>query len=126
MIVWVLHDAFSRAGIASARLWAAVPHYLAITPNPKAALALVERAVRLVGASVDVDALERASQVYEQKVSEVVATDEDVQAYVRILEERMDDQEDEHEPLDEREIPSGDAIAAELERFLEQRRPDDP
>ena len=116
-IVGVLHDAFANAKILSASLWAAVPHYLAITPNPKAALALVEKATELIGAPVEIDELVRATQVYEERVSEIVAADDDVQAYVRHLEERADDRDQEEE------IPSGDALAAELERYLREQGP---
>jgi proteasome assembly chaperone (PAC2) family protein len=119
-IVGVLHEAFSRAGIDSASLWAAVPHYLAVTPNPKAALALVERATQLVGVAAEIDDLMRATNVYEERVTEMVAGDEDVQAYVRMLEERTDEQDD-IEEMDPSQMPSGDDIAAEFERFLRDK-----
>jgi proteasome assembly chaperone (PAC2) family protein len=121
-IVGVLHDSFATSGIASASLWAAVPHYLAVTPNPKAALALVEKTVELVGLSAPVDDLARATAVYEQQVSEMVAGDEDVQAYVKLLEERADERA--REEIDPAQLPSGDALAAELERFLRDRNQD--
>jgi proteasome assembly chaperone (PAC2) family protein len=117
-IVGVLHDACGQAGIDSASLWAAVPHYLAVNPNPKAALALVEKAVALVGAPVALDELAKATTTYEQQVSEMVASDEDVQAYVRLLEERADEGEEEIDPSN---LPSGDALADELEKFLRER-----
>jgi predicted ATP-grasp superfamily ATP-dependent carboligase len=120
-IVGVLHDAFGRAGIASASLWAAVPHYLAVTPNPKAALALVEKAAELVGASAATDDLARATKAYEDQVGEMVASDEDIQSYVRLLEERADERT--RDEIDPSQLPSGDALAAELERFL-RNRPD--
>ena len=118
-IVGVLQDACGQAGIQSASLWAAVPHYLAVTPNPKAALALVNKAVDLVGAPAAVDDLERATSVYETRVSEMVAEDDEVQAYVKMLEERSDERADE-EQIDPSKLPSGDALAAELERFLRE------
>jgi proteasome assembly chaperone (PAC2) family protein len=118
-IVGVLHDSFATTGIASASLWAAVPHYLAVTPNPKAALALVEKTVELVGVSAPTDDLARATAAYEEQVSEMVAGDEDVQAYVKLLEERVD--EHAREEIDPAQLPSGDALAAELERFLKDR-----
>ena len=120
-IVGVLHDAFGHAGIDSASLWAAVPHYLAVTPNPKAALALVQKASALVEINADVEDLERASVNYEERVGEIVASDEDVQAYVRLLEERTDERA--VEEMDSSELPSGDALAAELENFLRNRNP---
>ena len=119
-IVGVLHAACSKAGVRSASLWAAVPHYLAVTPNPKAALALVNKAVQLIGAPAEIDDLERATVTYEQRVSELVSADEDVQAYVKLLEERADERERE-EQMEPSEMPSGDALAAELERFLRDR-----
>ena len=120
-IVGVLHDAFGQAGIDSASLWAAVPHYLAVTPNPKAALALVQKASALVQIEADVEDLERAAVNYEERVGEIVASDEDVQAYVRLLEERSDERA--VEEMDPSDLPSGDALAAELENFLRNRNP---
>ena len=115
-IVGVLHDAFAKAHVPSASLWAAVPHYVAATPSPKATLALVERAVELLGASVPTTALEIASASYERQVSEVVESDEDVSDYVHRLEESSDDGEDE-----ELELPTGDELGAEFERFLREQ-----
>ena len=116
-IVGVLHDAFGKAGIPSASLWAAVPHYLAVSPNPKAALALVEKATELIGVPADIDELTRATAAYEDRVSEIVSTDDDVQAYVKLLEERTD----EDDVMDTGEIPSGEDLAAELERYLREQ-----
>jgi proteasome assembly chaperone (PAC2) family protein len=118
-IVGVLHTACANAGIESASLWAAVPHYISVTPNPKAALALVGKATDLIGVPADVSDLERASTSYEERVSDMVASDDDVQAYVRMLEERLDDRD----AIDSSELPSGDALAAELEQFLQERDP---
>jgi proteasome assembly chaperone (PAC2) family protein len=118
-IVGVLHDSFGRAGIESASLWATVPHYLAVSPNPKAAKALVEKAADLIGIPASTIELEHAAATYEQRVSDLVATDEDVQAYVQLLEERVDD--DSGDQIDPSDLPSGDALAAELEKFLRER-----
>jgi hypothetical protein len=89
---------------------------VAATPSPKATLALVERAVELLGASVPTTALEIASASYERQVSEVVESDEDVSDYVHRLEESSDDGEDE-----ELELPTGDELGAEFERFLREQ-----
>src|SRR6266540_4060495 len=51
-IVGVVHDACRQAGLPSASLWAAVPHYVSLTPSPKAALALCERLGDLLGSGV--------------------------------------------------------------------------
>ena len=125
-IVGVLHDACRGAGVASASLWAAVPHYASLAASPKAALALCTRLGSLLEVELDTTDLERASEAYERQVSEAVAQDEDTAAYVRELERRRD------ALGDELDVPSGDALAAELSRFLrehEARRkgePDEP
>src|SRR5437879_8924767 len=117
-IVGVLHDACNRASLASASLWAAVPHYVAATPSPKATLALVERASELLSTSLVATDLEIASAAYERQVSEVVASDEDVSAYVERLEESADDDED---LLEGDELPTGETLVAELEKFLREQ-----
>ena len=119
-IVGILHDALAASEMRSASLWAAVPHYLAVTPNPKAALALINKTVPLVGIAADVSDLERATTTYEERVAEMVASDEDVQAYVRFLEERADERAEDVDKL-----PSGEALAAELESFLRQHDGED-
>jgi proteasome assembly chaperone (PAC2) family protein len=117
-IVGVLHDVCRQRGIASASLWAAVPHYVSLTPSPRGALALCERLGTLIGATVDGDELEEAARSYEEQVSEAVASDEETAAYVDELERRADQLEE------ATELPSGDALAAELTRFLREREQD--
>jgi proteasome assembly chaperone (PAC2) family protein len=121
-IVGILHDALARAGVPSASLWAAVPHYVAATPSPKATLALVERTASMLSTPVLTTDLEIASASYERQVSEVVEGDDDVAAYVRSLEDRPDDDDDDDGPdLSDHELPTGDALAAELERYLREQ-----
>src|SRR6478672_6505147 len=118
-VVGVLHDACTQAGIASASLWAAVPHYVSLTPSPRAAKALVDRLADLLAADVDTAELDEAAEAYAQQVSEAVASDEETSAYVQDLERRVD------ELAEEADIPSGDAIAAELTRYLRERDNDE-
>jgi len=118
-IVGVLHEACNQKGIPSASLWAAVPHYVSLTPSPRGALALCERLGTLIGVEIEADELEEAAQSYEEQVSEAVASDEETAAYVDELERRSDQ-------LDETtNLPSGDALAAELTRFLRERDEED-
>jgi len=119
-IVGVLHEAFSRSYLPSASLWAAVPHYVAATPSPKASLALVERAIDLLSTTVDIEDLVVAADDYERQVDEVVAADDDVVAYVRRLESSSDDDD----AAVDMETVSGDALVAELERYLREQRGD--
>ena len=116
-----LQAAFQEAGMPSASLWAAVPHYIAATPNPKASLALVRKLETLVGVSVDATELEEASADYERQVNRAVQSDPDIQAFVERLEEAAEDEDEQPGPL-----PSGDTIAREFQRFLKQRGPEGP
>jgi predicted ATP-grasp superfamily ATP-dependent carboligase len=120
-IVGVLHGACQEAGLPSASLWAAVPHYIAAAPNPKAALALVRRLEGLVGVAVDASELETAAADYERQVNVAVQSDPEVQAFV----ERLEQASPTESPTDEGPLPSGDSIARDLQRFLRQRGDDD-
>jgi proteasome assembly chaperone (PAC2) family protein len=117
-IVGVLQHACAAAGIPSVSLWAAVPHYVAVVPNPKGALALLRKLETLVGVTVDATELESSAVDYERQVSRAVEMDPDVQAFVERLERAADEEE---EPLDPRDLPSGDRLASEFQRFLKQR-----
>lgn len=116
-IVGVLHDTCRQAGVPSVSLWAAVPHYVANPPNPKATLALLEGVGRLVDAPTDSEDLVAAARVWEQRVSQAVAEDTETSAYVTELERRYDEGVEE-------ELPTGDDLAAEIQRFLEGERGD--
>jgi proteasome assembly chaperone (PAC2) family protein len=118
-IVGVLHDACRTAGLPSASLWAAVPHYVSLAPSPRAAQALCDRLGGLLDVEIDTEELREAGEAYSEQVSAAVATDEETQAYVEELEQRSD------EIPDEGQLPSGDALAAELTRFLRDRERDD-
>jgi proteasome assembly chaperone (PAC2) family protein len=120
-IVGVLHTAFSEAGLPSASLWASVPHYVAAAPNPKAALALVRKVEGLVAVSVDATDLENATGEYERQVGLAVQSDPDVQAFVERLEQAA---EQDTRPLGPGDLPSGDALASEFQRFLRQQGPE--
>jgi proteasome assembly chaperone (PAC2) family protein len=123
-IVGVLHDTCRRAGLASASLWAAVPHYVSLAPSPRAARALVDRLGALLEIEIDTTELAEAEEAYAAQVSEAVSSDAETAAYVEELERRSDTVE----PMSEENLPSGDSLAAELTRFLRERdreQPDD-
>jgi predicted ATP-grasp superfamily ATP-dependent carboligase len=115
-IVGVLHDGCREAGIPSVSLWAAVPHYVSLTPSPRAAKALCERLGELLETDIDVGDLDEAAEAYAEQVSEAVAADSETAAYVEELERRADEADEEQEL----NIPSGDTLAAELTRYLQE------
>jgi len=115
-IVGVLHDSCGRRGIPSASLWAAVPHYAAAVPNPKAALALLRRLEGLVGVAVEASGLEEEASSFESQVSRAVEANPEISEMVSQLEKQQSEQ------LElEDEVPSGEALARDFERFLRQQ-----
>jgi proteasome assembly chaperone (PAC2) family protein len=118
-IVGVVHDSCRRAGMKSASLWAAVPHYVAAVPNPKAALALLRRLEGLTGVAVDAGDLEEETSSYEEQVGRAVAANPEIEELVARIEEEQAASEDAEE-----EMPSGDTIARDFQRFLQQRGDD--
>jgi proteasome assembly chaperone (PAC2) family protein len=115
-IVGVLHDACARAGLLSASLWAPVPHYVATVPSPKATLALLRRLEDLLEVPIETEELDEAAVEYERRLDEAVASEPEVRALVERLEQQIDD-----EDISFRNLPSGDSIAEEFERFLKEQ-----
>jgi proteasome assembly chaperone (PAC2) family protein len=120
-IVGVVHDACHRRGIESASLWAAIPHYVAAVPNPKAALALLRRLEGLTGIAIEASELEEAMSRFEEQVDRAVASSPEIEELVGRLEEEQGHPDDRITPG---EVPSGDTIARDFQRFLRQRTDD--
>ena len=120
-IVGVLLDSCRRAGIPSVSLWAADPHYVQLAPSPPAAKALCERLAGVLATDIDVTELTEASEEYVEQVSQAVATDTETAGYVEELERRTDSLDWLEESDD---LVSGDALAAEITRFLRDREAD--
>ena len=116
-IVGVLHDTARATGIASASLWAPVPHYVSTPPNPLATRALLDRLAQLLGTSFELGDLDELSQAWQTRVDEVVSQDDEVRSYVGQLEERYDTEA-------ETDVPSGEGLADEVEQFLRDRGDD--
>ena len=115
-IVGVVQDACTRAGLPAMSIWAAVPHYVAQPPCPKATLALLRHIEDLLEVPIPLGDLPEDARAWERGVDELAAEDSEVAEYVRSLEEAKD--------LTEAPEATGDAIAREFERYL--RRRDDP
>lgn len=84
-IVGVLGDTFRKESMPHVGLWAALPHYLALSPNPRGTLALVLRLTQWLGIRIDTGPLERAAGEFQNKVNEVVDSDPNLTALVREL-----------------------------------------
>jgi proteasome assembly chaperone (PAC2) family protein len=115
-IVGVVHDLCRQNGLDSASLWAAVPHYVAAVPNPKAALALLRRLEGLTGVAVEASELEEETIDYEEQIGRAVAANPEIEELVARIEAEQADMFDE-----EGELPNADTLAREFQRFLRQR-----
>ena len=116
-IVGVFQDACVRVDMPAVSYWAAVPHYVAQPPCPKATLALIGQIEDLLEISIPLGDLPEDARAWERGVDELAEEDEDVADYVRSLEETRDTTD----------LPeaSGEAIAREFERYLKRRGEDD-
>jgi proteasome assembly chaperone (PAC2) family protein len=115
-VMSALELAFAEVAIPAVTLWARVPHYVAGMPFPEASAALIEGLVGLAGLSFDSTALRRAADSSRRQVDQLIADNNEHQAMVRKLEENIDASEGNAMGVDG--VPSGDEIAAELEKFL--------
>lgn len=116
-IVGIIHDACRQRGLTSASLWAAVPHYVAAVPNPKAALALLRRLEAFTGVAIEASELEDAMERFETQVDRAVSSNPEIEELVR----RMESEQADEVEIETGEMPSGDAIARDFQRFLRQR-----
>ncbi|MDF1602444.1 PAC2 family protein [Nocardioides sp. YIM 152315] len=115
-IVGVFQDACTQLDMPAVSYWAAVPHYVAQPPCPKATLALIGQLEDLFETSIPLGDLPEDARAWERGVDELAQEDEDVADYVRSLEETRDTTD----------LPeaSGEAIAREFERYLKRRQGD--
>lgn len=124
-IVGVLNTTCREQGMPTASLWANIPHYISGTENPKAALVLVQRVVKLLHARVDLSELQEAARQFEQNLAEIVAQNTEIAAYVKKLEAKSTDEED-PPPSPREELPPASDLVAEIEQYLRQHRPGEP
>lgn len=112
-IVGVLQHLAHQNAMRSLSLWAAVPHYVAHPPSPKATLALLTRIEELLAAPVPSSELAEDSRAWQQGVDELASQDSEIAEYVAQLEEATDTAE----------LPeaTGEAIAREFEKYLRRR-----
>ena len=117
-ITGVFADACAQVGIPAVSIWAAIPHYIAHPPCPKATLALLGKAEELLDLPIPDGDLQEQARAWQRGADELSSEDPEVAEYVASLEQQRD----------ATELPeaSGDAIAAEFERYLRRRNIDRP
>jgi hypothetical protein len=121
--VWgALEIALGEAGIPTVGLWARVPHYVSGMAFPSASAALLDGLAAVGDLAVDSTDLHTAADASLQQVDDLIAKSAEHTSMVRQLERSVD--EAEGNPLDVGTLPTGDELAAELERYLRDERSD--
>jgi proteasome assembly chaperone (PAC2) family protein len=115
-IVGVLHHVAGGRGLRTVSLWAPSSHYAAGLANAKASMSLVRAVESVTGLELGAAGLQAAALAYEQQVSHAVEADPRLRTLVEQLERAADT-----EPVEDAgPLPSGDDLAAELERYLRE------
>ena len=104
-------------GVPTVQIWASVPHYVHSAPVPKATAALIDRLGEVIDYSPELGDLPEQVREWESGVSEFASQDDEMCAYIGMLEERRDTVDSPR--------ASGEALAREFERFLQQKRSED-
>jgi predicted ATP-grasp superfamily ATP-dependent carboligase len=112
-IIGVIQDAFSKTGVTSISLWAAIPHYVSQPPCPKGSMALLDKLEELLDIAVPLADLPERSAIWMEQVAELAANDEEITEYISKLEENRE--------VSDLPMASGEAIAQEFERYLRRR-----
>ncbi len=114
-ILGVLADSALKAATPTVSFWAALPHYVQ-APNPRAALALVDRLRGLLSLPIDSSPLMEEAAAFEATMADIVSDDPELASFVERLEAQADEQDPE-EPPSLADLPP-DQFVAEVERFL--------
>jgi len=105
-----------------------VPHYVSGMPYPEASVGLLDRLARLSGMTIDLGELQSAAEVTRNRIDGLIAQNPEHIAMVEGLERQWEQEQAEGAtnpnqggtPFDMENLPSGDEIAAELQRFLRE------
>jgi proteasome assembly chaperone (PAC2) family protein len=118
-ILGVLGDLASGEGIPTVGLWAALPHYLNLAPNPWGAMALIEELRRLLPMAVDTGPLADQTEAFDAAVADLVEENPELAGYIERLEADTDDEDDDDEEGSPglADVPP-EELVAEVERYL--------
>jgi predicted ATP-grasp superfamily ATP-dependent carboligase len=115
-----IEQACDRQDIPSMALWAQVPHYAATMQYPAASIALLEGLGQVADLALPLGELTDHANATRQRLDELIEQNPEHKAMLHQLEaayERV-----ETNSLPDGPLPSGDELAAELERFLRDQR----
>ena len=131
-MIGVLQDVCRQANIPAVSLWAAAPHYLAATPNIKVTAALLTYVNTFLSLGLDLSDIQSDAVRFEEQITSLVARDSEASAYVRRLEEQVDDHDDDDDDDDNDDnpdvivgtgpLPSADSLIRGVEELLRKER----
>ena len=116
-ILGVLGDLATSEGIPTVGLWAALPHYLNLAPNPWGAMALIEELRRLLPMAVDTGPLADQTEAFDAAVADLVEENPELAGYIERLEADTDEDDDEDGSPGLADLPP-EELVAEVERYL--------
>ncbi len=127
----VLQDVCRQADIPGASFWAAAPHYLAAAPNIKVTAALLTYVNTFLSFGLDLSDIQSDAVRFEEQITSLVARDSEASAYVRRLEEQVDDHDDDDDEDEDENpdviigtgpLPSADSLIRGVEELLRKER----
>lgn len=115
-IVGAIADTFTELNLPVVSLWAAVPHYAANPPSPKATLVLLNALQTVIGSAIEMGDLEQEAEDWVEKINQLAEDDSEISEYIQTLEDLSD-------KVEEAE-GAGDEIAAAFEKYLQEHDDD--
>ena len=113
-ILGILQNQAEIRELDAISLWAAIPHYAAAAPSPKATLALIEELSECLKINLPLGDLSEAAKAWEIAVTQLAEEDSEISEYVKQLEADKDDTDFEE--------TTGDELAKEFERYLRKQK----
>ena len=123
-IVGLLNNTFRDAGLATASVWANVPHYVSSMANPHATLALIRRVLDFLDWTTDLGEFEEAGRQFDAHLAEILKGNAKATRYVKELEAREPAEDEAPEPAAAGELPNPAELIRELEQFLRKSPPE--
>jgi hypothetical protein len=121
----VIEQRFADMGLPAVGVWAQVPHYAAGMQYPAASARLIEGLNLVAGADFSADDLTDEVAAMRTRIDELVEPNPQHAAMIRQLEQAYDESlealRSNDSPLRPGDLPSGDELAEELQRFLREQ-----
>jgi PAC2 family len=120
-----IERAFADAGKPAVGVWARVPHYAATMPFPGASALILDSLAKLTGLVIDTSDLYARSRIALQQIEQLISNNPEHIEMVRNLEAQFDAEASQRTAVtslaDEANLPTGDELAAELEKYLREQ-----